>query len=288
MLADEPALFTDYAVWLRKVLESRKVPTGHLAESFELLAAFFTGHLPATVAARLNQLLAAGEDALRRDDGCDPYRYARHPRLPETARYLEQVLRGDQRGAQETFNACMGNGASLSEASVRLLQPAMVEVGHLWQENRITVAQEHLATALSQNVLARAYMHASFAAPVERKLMLACVAGNHHGLGLRIVCDAFETIGWDVSYLGTDVPTAGLTRQIDAERPDMLCLSLSLPAHLPLARGILEELRAELGERCPPIMVGGQVTLGGERVWRAVKADGWASDALHAIAQFPQ
>ena len=174
---------------------------------------------------------------------------------------------------------------TLTEASVRLIQPAMVEIGRLWQENRITVAQEHLTTAISQNVMARAYMQADFAQPVGRKAMFAGVAGNHHSLGLRMLSDAFETQGWDVVFLGADVPVADLIRQVDADRPDLLCLSLSLPSHLAQARETVERLRAELGNRCPTIWVGGQVTLMRDRVWHSVKADGWASDALHALEQ---
>lgn len=212
--------------------------------------------------------------------------HATLPPLPEAGLYLKQVLGRDQRGAEQTLNKCMLAGASLTEVSVRIVQPAMVEIGQLWQDNVITVAQEHIATAMSQSVLARAYGSASFVPQVGRSVMLACIAGNHHGLGLRILSDAFETIGWDVSFLGTDVPTDDLIRQVDSEHPEMLCLSLSLPAHLPLARDILERLHAELGGRCPSILVGGLATLTSERVWQTVKADGWARDALHALAQF--
>jgi methanogenic corrinoid protein MtbC1 len=161
----------------------------------------------------------------------------------------------------------------------------MYEIGRLWQENRITVAQEHLATAVSQSVLARAYLQAAFAAPVGRKAVFAAVAGNHHILGLRMLSDAFETIGWDVLYLGADVPTADLIRQVDASSPDLLVLTLSLPTHLSVARATLEHLHAELGSRCPAVWVGGLATLIGERMWRSLKADGWAADALHALEQ---
>jgi MerR family transcriptional regulator, light-induced transcriptional regulator len=100
-----------------------------------------------------------------------------------------------------------------------------------------------------------------------------------------MLCDAFETIGWDVGFLGADLPTDDLIRQADAEQPELLCLSLSLPGHLAVAREAVERLRAELGSRCPTIWVGGQATLAATRVWQSVKADGWAADAVHALEQ---
>jgi len=76
-----------------------------------------------------------------------------------------------------------------------------------------------------------------------------------------------------------------LIRQVDTDRPDLLCLSLCLPAHLAVARETVERLRAELGGHCPPVWVGGSVTLMADTIWSSIKADGWATDALHALEQ---
>jgi methanogenic corrinoid protein MtbC1 len=286
MASGETTLFTNYALWLKAVLESRGVPSAHLAESLELLDRFFAEHLPAAEAAALHGLLAAGRDALGRTGlptTCIPARVAA---LTQAMPYREAALSGNHSLAESLMNQAMQAGHSLSEASVRLIQPAMYEVGRLWQENRISVAKEHLATAISQNVLARAYLQATFAPPIGRSALFAAVAGNHHGLGLRMLSDAFETTGWSSLYLGTDVPAGDLIREIDAAAPDLVCLSLSLPVHLAETRDTVARLRSELGSRCPTIWVGGQATLATDRVWRSLGADGWAADALHAIEQW--
>jgi methanogenic corrinoid protein MtbC1 len=285
LLADEPALFVDYAVWHQTVLCGRTVPVRHLAESFELLDTFLSARLPAAGAGRASAMLGAARDALGRTDLPAPCLHARLPALQAALQYSAASLRGNQREAQQLMSAAMQGGHTLSEASVRLVQPAMVEVGRLWQDNRVTVAQEHLATAISQSVLARAYLEADFAAPNGRKAMFANVAGNHHSLGLRMLSDAFETVGWEVSFLGADLPIADLIRHADGERPELICLSLSLPSHLAVARESAERLRAELGNACPTIWVGGQATLVARHVWRSVGADGWAADAVHAVEQ---
>lgn len=292
LAANESALFTGYATWLNDVLHHRGVPGSHLIESFDLLAevvaGFLADHLPGTHAERIRAILGAASAALRRGDLPSAYEgYARVPALADSPRYCKAAVSGRQALAQKLMSEVLQAGLTLSEACVRLIQPAMVEVGQLWQENRISVAQEHMATAISQNVMARAYLQGTFAPPVGRTAIFAGVAGNHHGLGLRMVADAFETIGWDVLYLGADVPTAALIRQVDGGNADLLALSLSLPSHLAAARETVERLRAELGSRCPPIWVGGRATQMSDRVWRSLKADGWAADALHALEQAP-
>ena len=286
LFSGETSLFIDYATWLAEVLENHGRPASHLVESFDLLADFLTrADLPAADGEQRRALLAAAGDALRRGERPAAPIEPRLAPLADATRYAKAAVSGRQALAQRLMGEVLHAGLTLTEASVRLIQPAMVEIGQLWQENRISVAQEHLATAISQNVLARAYLQATFASPVGRQALFAGVVGNHHSLGLRMVADAFETIGWDVLYLGADVPIADLIRQVDHAAIDLVALSLALPSHLLVARQTVEYLRAELGSRCPPIWVGGLATQIGDRVWRTLKVDGWAADALQVLEE---
>jgi len=280
--AGDPAPFLDYADWLAGILEYRGVPAGHLGESFALLEGFFTRHLTPEQAASVAAILGAAREV--RNDLPAPYTHTRLPALPQTADYRDAILNGDHQAAQDLMAEAMREH-SYGQAAVGMIQPAMYEVGRLWQENRLSVAQEHLATAVSQNVLARAYLQAEFAPPNGRRAIFACVQGNQHSLGLRMVSDVFETAGWETAYLGADVPVPDLVRLVDAQRPQLLALSLSQPAHLVAARESIARLRAELGDARPQIWVGGLITQNAERLWRTVRADGWAADALHALEQ---
>jgi methanogenic corrinoid protein MtbC1 len=285
VVTGQECVFTAYAAWLKDVLASRGAPRSYLAESFELLAGFLDDHPPAADGGRVCPLLRTTGDALRQQ-GLPAWSLdARVPALADASRYRKAALSGRQTLAQQLMRELLQDGLTLTEASVRLIEPAMVEVGELWQGNRISVAQEHLATAISENVIARAYLQATFAAPVGRTVILAGVVGNRHSLGLRMVSDAFETIGWEVLYLGADVPIVDLIRQVDGRPVDVVGLSLALPAHLVVARETAQRLRAELGNRCPAILMGGLATRFGERMWRSLTADGWAADALQIVEQ---
>ena len=278
----ESAPFLNYARWLSDILEHRGVPAGHLDESFALLEIFFNRHLPVEQAAACAAILGASRNTKNLPRA--PYIQSRLPALPHTSDYRDAILSGNQPSAQALMINTMRDG-NYGQAAVGMIQPALYEIGRLWQENRISVAQEHLATAVSQNVLARAYMQAEFAPPNGRHAVFACVPGNQHSLGPRMLSDIFETAGWEATYLGADVPIPDLIRLLDARRPQLLALSLCLPAQLAVTRDAIARIRAELGERCPEIWVGGLASLSSERLWRIVQADGWAADALHALEQ---
>ncbi|HEX5659721.1 MAG TPA: cobalamin-dependent protein [Polyangiales bacterium] len=181
--------------------------------------------------------------------------------LPETAlgftsAYLQATLAGD---ATEALRLAMEQGVSAgvspAELELRMILPAQREVGRLWQENRITVAQEHLATSISQLVMSHLYTRLPRPVPNGRRVLVACVEGELHDLGARMGADFLEMAGFDVRFLGADVANDALVASVRADPPDLLGLSATMPFHWPA----LERAVAEVRTVAPllPIIVGG-------------------------------
>lgn len=281
---DVPEMFEHYAAWLRDVLETRDVPSATMVESFHELAAQLRRRLPREQAGAAAEVLEAGARAAA---GAFEGPFAGPPveDLPGGDALLEALLDGDWRRSEGIVREALAAGAPYPVVADRLVAPVMREVGRRWQGNRITVAQEHLATAIAQGVLARAFVDA--APPRERggKAVFACVEGNLHSLGLRLVADAFELQGWDVEFLGADVPTRDLVAHVRARAPAVLGLSVSLPQQLATAAAAVQAVRRALGEERPFILVGGLPVRAFPRVVGAVGADAAAADALAAVEQ---
>lgn len=286
LAARDAAVFGAYIAWLAGVLESRGVPTVSLATSIDLLTAFFTARLPAAGAAAVAAILAGGSAALC-DPAADPSpngvlsgaatALTAHRDAPRLAELLTQ---GDRAGARVLAESAQGAGLSYLELGVALFQSALYRVGDLWRANRVSVAQEHLATALTQSYLANAYARAEFAPRQARQVLCACVAGNLHALGPRLVADAFEIAGWEASYLGANVPTRDLVAFADWQKPALIALSVSTATQIAALREALTALRGELGSRCPPLLVGGLAVNALPDLWRRLGADEWRADAL--------
>lgn len=102
-----------------------------------------------------------------------------------------------------------------------------------------------------------ALLRASLPAPLDRRITLACVEGNEHAIGLRMVADAFQLAGWDVQFLGPDVPTSSLVQHVTESRPDLVGLSVSFPQQLREVRNVIAQLSGRLGKARPPVIIGG-------------------------------
>jgi methanogenic corrinoid protein MtbC1 len=157
---------------------------------------------------------------------------------------LVALLAGDESGADDVFRKAVARGADPALLARDLIQPALDEVGRLWERGEIGVAEEHLATALA----ARSFMlHAACAkAPAlgAPRLVLTCLAGEFHELGARLAAEIGRREGWQVELLGANVPRDSALDYIATRRPEAVGLSLSLAGHVAEASAMIRRVRA--------------------------------------------
>jgi methanogenic corrinoid protein MtbC1 len=173
--------------------------------------------------------------------------------------YLAAQLAGDRRKALALVSALATRG-DLSAADVRrhVIRRAQKEIGRLWQQNEISIAQEHMATAISHLALAELFQREHPAAPNGLTVVVACVEGELHDFPARLVADELDVAGFDVRFLGASVPADTLLSFIAREDPDLLVISATMAFHADNVRQLVERVRTTTrGEL--PIAIGGQV-----------------------------
>ena len=171
-------------------------------------------------------------------------------------RFLAAQLAGDRRTASAVIVEGLEGGVSALDLHEVVLRGAQQEIGRLWQENVVTVAQKHITTTIANLVLSQLFEHAVPAPPNGKKIIVACVDGETHELPARLVADALELAGFEVRYLGANVPTPSLVSLVEAERPALVALSVTLGFHLPALREAVAAIRAVPGP-APLLAVGG-------------------------------
>lgn len=197
--------------------------------------------------------------------------------------YLEALIRGDRHSCRSMVEEMLHNEIDIKDLYVGIFQRSLYRVGELWECNQLTVAREHIATAITESLLPLAYP-LLFAAPHNgRKAVVACAANEYHQLGGKMVADILELNGWDGYFVGANTPLGDLLALLEEKKPDMLCLSLSVYFALPGLIGLLESVRSEFPTL--PIVVGGQAFL-----WGGVDSVTAYSGVRHigSIAEFEQ
>jgi MerR family transcriptional regulator, light-induced transcriptional regulator len=165
----------------------------------------------------------------------------------------------------------------------RILQPALAEVGRLWHLGESSVADEHLATATVERVMARLRPHFNRAGRRNRTVLATSVSGDLHAIGVRMVADFFEMDGWDALCLGANTPGEDVQDMLRSTPANLLAVSASGLLHLRELGEMIAAVRAAPDLAGLPILVGGAAFNTIPDLWREVGADGSASSAAAAV-----
>lgn len=201
-------------------------------------------------------------------------------------RYLTALLQGESREARTLIEQAARSGTSVETLYLQVLQPALHEVGDRWERGEISVAQEHLATAVTSAVLAALSPGLSTTGAAAGRAVVCCTPGEHHVLGGRMVADFLTAAGWDVEHLTEPLAVEALAELVRETETTLVALSTSLPWLLPEARRVCVALKALPSP--PRVIVGGRAYRGDPHMAELVGADGFAADPHDMLAQLAE
>lgn len=187
-------------------------------------------------------------------------------RLPAPAAlaesFLRQALDGNQAAAYQTIIKADDVGLPLTQLFGEVLQPALTELGRRWQHGQLLVAQEKEASELARDLIADLSLRHARTPTDGPVLVAACVEGERHELGLRMICGLFRAEGYAVHYLGADVAPRFLLEAVQLHRPAVILLSAKLAENLPAVKDAVDALTVGIApEHLPPVVVGGRVAV---------------------------
>ncbi len=143
--------------------------------------------------------------------------------------------------------------------------PSLQKIGQGWSEGTVSIAQEHLATAVFRRVLGwilRVY-EVKDGGP---RLVVATPPRHVHELGAMLSAGAAAAEGWDVTYLGADLPIADLLASARQVGANAVALSVVYPK---VDAGLivdLEQLRSGLTPQSAVLLGGAAAAQDRERL----------------------
>lgn len=132
---------------------------------------------------------------------------------------------------------------------LQVLMQGLAAIGSQWYADEATVQQEHFASALAMRRLHT--LLASLPPPTRRKrIIVACPPQEDHAFAPLLLTLMLRYRGWDVIYLGTDVPRERLETTLDAIHPHLIVLTaqqLHTAASLANIASFLQEQKVQIG-----------------------------------------
>lgn len=115
--------------------------------------------------------------------------------------FIQALLQAQRKAASNIAMEAYRQGHSIPGIYAEVIQEALYAIGKLWQANRITVAEEHMATAIAQYVMAQLYPLLPLPEIPRGTVVITGVEGELHQVGANMVADVLEADGWLVHFL---------------------------------------------------------------------------------------
>lgn len=193
--------------------------------------------------------------------------------------FLELMLKGNSRGCLALAETAMHSKEAIKQLYLQVICPSMGMIGYLWETNKLSVAEEHLATAIVGRVMSRIYPSIACIDSPLGKVLVTAAPNELHELGARMVADFLEMEGWYVDYLGAGIPGYEIVAAVKRIKPLFVALSVTTVLNLDQAWEVVVALKADIETSSVRIMVGGNAFNGMRDLWRTIGADGYAPDA---------
>ncbi|KDN19598.1 cobalamin B12-binding domain-containing protein [Amycolatopsis rifamycinica] len=193
-------------------------------------------------------------------------------------RLWKAVTAGDEYAAADLVVRALGEGIDPESVLLDVIAAVQRRVGREWAANRLTVAQEHAATAINDRVIAGFGHLLERPEPHLGRITVACVDGEWHAMPARLLAEVLRLRGFAVDYLGAQVPAPHLVTHLHRTGPDAVALSGSLATRLPAAHATITACQAA----ATPVIAGGAAFGPDGRYARLLGAEAWAPDARAA------
>jgi len=121
---------------------------------------------------------------------------------------LTTLIINADRDEANAFLDALAARSSYREVFFSLLEPVLTDIGEMWVEEELSLAQGYVAGKIAEDLLAK--MLRSGEQPRGRAnskgpVVIGNIEDDYHELGKKMVCTFLRTAGWRVYDLGPDV-----------------------------------------------------------------------------------
>jgi len=198
-------------------------------------------------------------------------------------RYLAALLKGDRDASRRTIEETMQTGVPATSIYMDIIWPIMVHIEKLTREDKITPAQEHLATRINRTIVDQLQNKLPQKHQKDRRIVICCAADELQELGAQMAADLFESDGWQVRFLGGGLTNDDLLQYVNDYGPHILLIYGTTPRQAPDVRRLIDTIKDVNAWPDMKIMVSGGLFNRAEGLWEEIGADLFAANAEEAL-----
>jgi len=150
---------------------------------------------------------------------------------------------------------------SPSQIFDELICPTMCEIGELWANGELTVAEEHLATRTIYNAVHKFRSALPVPTPTQKLAMCCAVENDFHDLPTFLTQVILENEGWEVMNFGANTPLGCLANEVLKHKPDAIFISATFIENVEKIAEDYKILTSHIEKTKTSVIFGGKIFL---------------------------
>lgn len=280
LLLKRPKAFINYTKWLREILIHLNFKEQSIVNSYEFIKDALTSfHSTDNLTLCYEYIDLAIEEMSSPLKDHDKEGLFINP-LKEESKLYTQLLINDKKSEAFELLKYLLQDHSLESLYVNVLQESLYEIGNLWQERIISVAQEHAFVSFTEEVMA--YLTPMTLLNRNASNIMTCSIGlETHDIGIRMISNLIRKANYNNIHLGANTPIQAILDVLDQEHVEVIVISATMLENVYDIKCLIERLKAK--DANVKVLVGGHSFNQDPSLWQHIGADGYSKDAKEAL-----
>ncbi|MDH5633327.1 MAG: MerR family transcriptional regulator [Gammaproteobacteria bacterium] len=242
----------------------RLYSAAHVERIFEVLALLEKG-------VSISQVKQSFDSREEKQQELDVFARTRDKMFDAVTRFDDATLEAVYTGALSEFPVDM--------ITANIILPLLERLGERWREQPGGIAEEHFFGFYLRNKLGARFHHRQSRAS-GKMLLMSCLPGEQHDIGLLLFALAAHETGYRVTVLGADLPLT----ELEAAARRIQCDAIVVSGSAGLPASVVEQLTELISRVQVPLFVGGRFAVSHRDAITAAGADVLGNDLGRGLA----
>ncbi|NWF49994.1 MAG: cobalamin B12-binding domain-containing protein [Ignavibacteriaceae bacterium] len=198
--------------------------------------------------------------------------------------FYNNLVEGNKAKCEEIVQHLLTKNTDIKEIYTELYQKALYRIGKLWDQSKISISEEHVATKIVDHLISSYLPKDQIAKSRGETAIVTCVDKEYHEIGAKMAANILELNGWSTLYLGASVPSKDLIKFIRDKKPKIVGISFNLYLNLFRLVELLDHIKKFFPEQM--IIIGGQGLKQGDEINLSKYSNTFQFDSIFALDEF--
>lgn len=152
------------------------------------------------------KLINRALDQLQKSVGSETSSIVQVDLAAESKKYFQYLVAADRNNARKTIENAIKNQVAPADILLKIITPAMDEIGNLQSRQEISLSQIFLAAKTTEELIERIVALMPAKPQGLGKIILGNAFGDYHAMGRKLVGAFLRFYGFEVIDLGLSVP----------------------------------------------------------------------------------